>query len=95
MEKTKNLEKLFNLISRILEIDTSIINSKTSPDNTETWDSYNGLMMVSELELIFNVHFTIDEIVDVRNVGDIIKALKKHGVDLQLNNSHPKDQGIR
>ena len=95
MEKTKNLEKLFNLISRILEIDTSIINSKTSPDNTETWDSYNGLMMVSELESVFNVHFTMDEVVGVRNVGDIIKALKKHGVDLQLNNSHLKDQGIR
>ena len=82
MEKTKNLEKLFNIISRILEIDISIINSKTSPDNIETWDSFNGLMMVSELESAFNVHFSMDEVVAVRNVGDIIKTLKKHGVDL-------------
>ena len=82
MGETQNLEKLLNLLSKVLEIHKSKINDETSPDNTETWDSYNGLMMVSELELIFNVHFTMDEIVGVRNVGDIIKALKKHGVDL-------------
>ena len=82
MQKTENLEKLYNLISKILEIDTSIINGKTSPDNTETWDSYNGLMMVSELELAFNVNFTMDEVIAVRNVNDIIKALKKYGVNL-------------
>ena len=82
MNKAENLEKLYILISKILEIDTDIINGKTSPDNTETWDSYNGLMMVSELESTFNVNFTMDEVIAVRNVDDIIEALKKHGINL-------------
>ena len=81
MQKTKNLEKLYNILSKILEIDIRKINSKTSPDNIEAWDSYNGLMMVTELELAFNVNFTMDEVIAVRNVGDIIKTLKKHGVN--------------
>ena len=82
MAKNNNLDKLFNLLSRILKIDSKIINDKTSPDNVDTWDSYNGLMMVSELELVFNVQFTMDEVVAVRNVGDIKRYLKAHGVDL-------------
>ena len=80
--KNDNLNKLYDLLSRILRIDAKIINDETSPDNIDTWDSYNGLMMVSELESIFNVQFTMEEVVAVRNVSDIKKCLIEHGVDL-------------
>ena len=80
--KNDNLNKLYDLLSRILRIDAKIINDETSPDNIDTWDSYNGLMMVSELESIFNVQFTMEEVVAVRNVSDIKKCLTEHGVDL-------------
>ena len=80
--KNDNLNKLYDLLSRILRIDAKIINDETSPDNIDTWDSYNGLMMVSELESIFNVQFTMEEVVEVRNVSDIKKCLTEHGVDL-------------
>ena len=82
MKEDKNLEKLMLLLSRVLDIEIDTISDQTSPDNTENWDSYNGLMIVSELESTFNVHFTMDEVVAVRNVKDIKYALKKHGVDL-------------
>ena len=59
-----------------------MIDENTSPDNTASWDSYNGLMMVSELESNFNVHFTMDEVIAVRNLGDIKKFLSLHGVEL-------------
>ena len=70
------------LLSRILDINIDNISDQTSPDNTENWDSYNGLMMVSELESEFNVHFTMDEVVEVKNVGDIKAALIRHNIKL-------------
>ena len=38
-------------------------------------------MLVSELESEFDVKFTMDEVVEVKCVGDIIKALMHHGVN--------------
>ena len=82
MNKKDNNKSLIEILSKLLDIDPSKIDDNTSPENTFSWDSYNGLMMVSELESNFNVHFTMDEVIAVRNVGDIKKFLSLHGVEL-------------
>jgi acyl carrier protein len=38
--------------------------------------------LLSELETGFNVKFTIDEAMDVKNIADIKRHLKNHGVNL-------------
>ena len=76
------MKRLKAILSKVLDIDENSINDKTSPDNVETWDSFNGLMLVSELEKRFNVKFTMEEVTSVKNVGDIKKSLEKHGVKL-------------
>ena len=76
----KNKEKLYSLLSNILEIEVSDINGKTSPSNTESWDSFNALVMVTELEETFEVSFTMDEVQSVKNVNDIIDTLKTYSV---------------
>lgn len=70
------------ILSKVLEINENEITDDTSPDNVETWDSFNGLMLVSELENEFKVKFTMNEVVSVRRVKDIKEVLKKHGVNL-------------
>jgi len=77
------MKKLRAVLSKVLGIDEDTITDKTSPDNVEAWDSFNGLMLVSELEKEFNVKFTMDEVTSVKNVGDIKKALRKQGIRLQ------------
>lgn len=69
------------VIAKVMQIDRSIITDASSPNTIENWDSFNGLMLVTELEKTFNVSFSLDEIVLVKNVGDIKSALKKHGVN--------------
>lgn len=77
-----NNQKLLALLSRILKIEESSISDETSPTNTPSWDSYNSLMMVSELEQEFNVHFTMAEVYEVKCVRDIRDALERHNVSL-------------
>ena len=74
------MDKLKKILSKTLGVREKEINDDSSPDNIESWDSFNGLMLVSELENVFKISFTIDEVVNVKNVGDIKKALIKHGV---------------
>lgn len=76
------MKKLNEILSKVLDIKESDIDDKTSPQNTDSWDSFNALMLVSELEKEFNVKFTLDEIIAVKCVRDIKKALKKHGIKL-------------
>ena len=77
------MKKLKSILSRILDIEENSINDQTSPGNVESWDSFNALMMVSELEKEFKVRFTMDEVTAVKCVKDIKESLKRHGVLLQ------------
>jgi len=76
------MKRLKTILSTILDIDEESIRDDTSPENVESWDSFNGLMMVSELEKTFSVHFTIEEINAVKSVKDIRDSLQRHGVVL-------------
>jgi len=76
------MNKLKKILAKILEIKEDEINDKTSPDNTPTWDSYNGLLIASELEEAFNLKFTMDEVTRVKNVKDIKGVLKKHKIKI-------------
>jgi acyl carrier protein len=77
---SENNQKLLMLLSRVLDINQASISDFTSPENTDSWDSYNALLLVSELETEFNVHFTIEEVYSVKCVKDIKEALMSHNV---------------
>ena len=70
------------IVAKVFSISESEINDESGPENIESWDSFNGLVLVDELENNFNVKFTISEITDVKTVADIKRHLKNHNVEL-------------
>ena len=74
--------RLYNIISRVMSVPVSQIDDQSSPETITRWDSFNALVLVDELETEFNIKFTLNEITDVKNVGDIKKHLRNHGVTL-------------
>lgn len=75
-------KEIYEIIAKVFSIPESDVNDDSSPENIESWDSFNGLVLVDELESYFKVKFTISEITNVKNVSDIKKYLKSHGVNL-------------
>ena len=75
-------DKVFTIVSKVFSIPESEINDESGPENIESWDSFNGLILVDELENHFNIKFSISEITDVKNVADIKRHLKTHNVIL-------------
>jgi acyl carrier protein len=73
-------EKLYQIISKVMRIDISIISDELGPDTIENWTSFNGYVLLSELESGFNVKFTLSEAMDVKNIGDIKRHLKNKGI---------------
>ncbi len=73
------MEKLLtevNLIFReVLENDTLQINMETSAKDIENWDSLNHVMLVAAIESKYDISFELDEMIEFKNVGDILNAV--------------------
>ena len=76
------MEKLKKILSKVLKVDENKITEETSPDNVDAWDSFNSLMLVSELENEFGVKFTMNEVTGIKNAGDILKVLRKYKINI-------------
>ena len=73
-------DDLRTIVAKVFSIPESEVNDNSSPENIESWDSFNGLILVDELENHFRIKFSISEITDVKTVSDIKRHLKNHNV---------------
>ena len=74
--------KLKDILAKVLLIDKSKISDGMSRKNVEEWDSMAHLMLVSEIESVFEVAMSDDDIMEIQTVGDIKKMLKKLGITI-------------
>ena len=75
-------EKLYGIIAKVMDISIDEITDNSSPETIPSWDSFNSYILLDELESEFKTEFTIDEVTETKNVSDIKKHLKGHGIDL-------------
>ena len=73
-------EKLYQIISRVFNVDKNRVNDETSPENLEEWDSFNFYVLLDVLENEFNIKFDLDETLEIKKVGDFRKIFEKHGI---------------
>lgn len=73
--------KLYEIVSKIMNVSISQINDMSGPESIETWDSFNVYVLLNEIETEFNIKFTLDESLDIKNIGDFKRYLKNHGVN--------------
>jgi len=73
-------ERLYQIISKVFNVDSNKINDETSPENLDEWDSFNFYVLLDEIENEFEIKFDLDETLEIKNVGDIKKIFVKHGV---------------
>lgn len=75
-------EKLYQIISKVFNVDINELNDESNPTTISSWTSFNGYVLLYELETNFDVKFSIDEVMDVKNIADIKRHLQNHGVKL-------------
>ena len=73
---------VYEVVSKVMNVPITELNDNSGPETIESWDSYNSLLLVDELEAKFNVSFSLEEMSDVHNIFDIKRHLKSHGVSL-------------
>lgn len=75
------MKKLAKIVSKVLRIKSSRVTDKTSPLNVKNWDSFGGLLLITEIEKAFRVKFSMKEILSIEDIGCLKNLLRSHGVN--------------
>jgi len=59
---------------------TDALTAETTPDNVERWDSLQHIALIRTIEITFAIQLSMDEMMEIRSVGDIENVLRRHGV---------------
>ena len=76
-------EKLYQIVSKVFNINIDKISDESSSENLEEWDSFNFYVLLDEIENEFDIKFDLDETLDIKKIGDIKKIFVKHGVEAE------------
>ena len=71
-------EKTYSVVSKQFSLSVGEVSDETSPIEVASWDSIGQLRLTLELEKQFNVKLSIDDLMSMNNVGDIVTVLSKH-----------------
>ena len=70
-------EKIKKIMGNVFEIDSSVIDDNSSPDNIEKWVSLKHMVLVIALEEEFNITFREDEIVEMLSFKTICDTIRQ------------------
>ena len=68
--------KLFEIISRVMNVPIEKISDSSGPDSIPEWDSFNMFVLLDEIEKEFDVKFSLEETLEIKTVGDFRKRLE-------------------
>lgn len=71
------MDSLKQIVSRVLNIAINKINEKVSRNNTEEWDSFNHLLLISEIEKELKVKFTMLEVEQIKAFKELQEVVSK------------------
>ena len=81
-EITTSLQSVFD---RIFKEPSLPISHAFSAQDIDGWDSFTHLNLIQEIETEFKIEFKLKELMNMNNVGDIIKIIEnKFKVDANL-----------
>jgi acyl carrier protein len=59
---------------------TEPLTAETSADDIANWDSLQHIALIRTLEMTYSIRLSMDEMMEIRSVGDIENVLRRHGV---------------
>lgn len=76
MRRDEIVKKLEEIFSDLFDEEISL-SDQMSPADIDEWDSLMQISILAAVQDEFDVSFEIDEIVAMKNVGDIVAAIRE------------------
>lgn len=78
MSREEIYERLNEIACDVFEEESLQLNDETTADDVDGWDSLTHLGFVNEIEIEFGIKFTLAEIRNLKNVGELVDTVEKH-----------------
>ena len=75
MQTTELLENLSQIFRKVLKREDTTLTESTTARDVDGWDSLTNMLLISEVEKAFGVRFTFRDIVKLKDVGDLCRAI--------------------
>ena len=72
----ETLEKVIEIVATTCEVDKSEITGNSTVGDFPAWDSIGHLTILSTIEEEFNINFEPEEMMEIEDVNDIVKAVE-------------------
>ena len=71
------LKKLEDIFRDVFDDENIILTDKTTANDIEDWDSLAQINLIVAIKKEFKIEFDLEEVSTYKNVGDMVKAVKK------------------
>jgi len=68
-------EKLNEVFQDVFDDDSITVNDETTAADIEDWDSLEHIHLVSAIEKTFGLKFTMAQVVEMKNVGEMVDVI--------------------
>ena len=69
------IEKIIEIVAETCGVEKSEVNGDSSVGDFPAWDSMGHLSILNNVEEAFNISFDPEEMMDLEDVNDIVKAV--------------------
>lgn len=85
MNKNNILEGVGDICRSVFNDANLIVTQETSARDVANWDSLTNLILIDALESHFSIKFSLDEILEAQNIGDLCQIIleKKDSNEVQ------------
>lgn len=73
------MSELKKIVAKVLSIDEIKVNDTLTMGNAEQWDSFNHLLLISEIEKEMGITFSIQEVEKIKSFKDLRGIVSNKG----------------
>lgn len=78
MERNEIYAKLNEIFRDVLDNDEIELQDSTTAEDIEEWTSLTHIQLIVEIEKAFGLRFTSEEILEWKNVGEMVDSIIAH-----------------
>ena len=75
MERVEVLKKIEEVIADVLGLDDLTLSEDTMASDVPGWDSLAHITIISEVEECFDVRFSMQAVLTLKNVGEMVDLI--------------------
>lgn len=73
----ENLKKLQDIFRDVFDEEELEITKETTARDIDDWDSFAQISLIVDIEKEFGVKFNLNEVTELKNVGDMLDLIEK------------------